>query len=273
MRSLITVAICWLATGIPAQAADDPLQARFVLDAGWFLLSTDTHVRLDGETNESVGTEVDFDESFGIGDTDRLRVDAMWRFAKRHAIRGMYFQNDRSGSRDLSRDVSFGDEVFPGGTTVTGKSEFSVAQLSYDYAFLQRENYEIAGGIGLHMLDVRFGLDATVIGEGGSPDRSLSQTASTQAPLPVLGLRGVWRLSDRLYASALMQYFYIDFDKYTGSLADLKAQIVWQLAPHIGLGIGYNDFRFRFDVDDPGNFEGRLRCGYGGALAFASVTF
>ena len=34
------------------------------------------------------------------------------------------------------------------------------------------------------------------------------------APLPVLGLRGLWRLSNNFYVNAQVQYFYIEFDPY-----------------------------------------------------------
>lgn len=272
-KTLICFAVCCFAANTPAEAADDPFDAAFVLDVGWFFLSTDTRVRVDGETTQAVGTDIDFEQTFGVDDTDRFRADALWRFGKRHAIRGMYFENNRSGSRDLSRDIQFGDEVFPIGATVSARSELTVAQLSYDYAFLQRPTYELAGGIGLHMLDMGLDLAATASGSGGTIGSSISEAASTRAPLPVVGFRGLWRLSDQFYASAQAQYFYIEFDQYEGSLSDLKAQIVWQFARHVGIGVGYNDFRFRFDIDDSGNFNGRLRTGYGGAMVFVSAAF
>lgn len=256
-----------------ALAAEDPLHARLSFDAGWFFLSTDTRVRVDGETTGSVGTDIDFDESFGVGDVDRFRFDGMWRFAKRHALRAMYFENNRRGSRDLSRDISFGDTVFPVDATVSAKSELTVAQLSYEYAFHRRQDYELAASIGLHMLKAGLGLAATIDGPGGSGAVALDEEATSKAPLPVIGLRGLWRLSDKVYVGAQAQFFSAEIDKYDGTLADLKAQIVWQFTPHFGAGIGYNDFRFRFDVDEPGDLSGRLRWSYGGAMLFLSATF
>jgi len=256
-----------------ASAADDPLTARFTLDAGWFFLSTDTRVRVDGETSDNIGTDIDFDESFGVGDVDRFRFDGMWRFAKRHAVRAMYFENNRRGSREQSRDIIFGDTTFPISATVAAKSELRVMQLSYEYTFHRRENYEIAGSFGVHMLEAGLGLSATVDGPGGGGAVALDEQAKSKAPLPVLGLRGLWRLSDKFYASAQAQFFSADIDEYSGTITDLKAQIVWQFAPHIGLGLGYNDFRFSFDVDNADDFSGRLRWNYGGAMLFLSATF
>ena len=153
-------------------------------------------------------------------------------------------------------------------------SELTVAQLSYDYAFLRRDNYELAGGIGVHYLDM--GLEASMrplAAQGDQASRSLDEEATTQAPLPVLGLRGLWRLPHDFYISAQVQYFYLEFDPYSGSLIDLKASLVWQLADHVGIGLGYNDFGFRFDIEDTRDFDGRLRWDYGGAIAFATFMF
>ena len=122
------------------------------------------------------------------------------------------------------------------------------------------------------MLDMSLGLDATVTAAGGSAQRELSERGATAAPLPTLGFRGVWRLPHNFYVTALAQYFYIDFDDYVGSLSDLKATLVWQASEHVGVGLGYNDFRFRMRLDKD-RFDGRLGWDYGGAMAFVSVTY
>jgi hypothetical protein len=277
LKLIVSVVVCWLASSAIASAQEgnpgNPLEATLILDVGWFFMSTDTRVRVDGESSAEVGTDIDFDDTFGIGDFDRFRVEGLWRISKRHSLRAMYFENNRSAHRDISRDVNFGGETFPVGASVAARSELTIIQVSYDYAFLRRENYELAGGIGLHMLDMGLSLDATVTSTGGSASGTIVEDATTTAPLPVVGLRGIWRLPHDFYISAQAQYLYLEFDPYSGSLLDVKASLVWQATPRVGIGVGYNDFRFRFDIDDEGDFNGRLRWNYGGAIAFASVMF
>ena len=251
----------------------NPLESRFIVDVGYFFLSTDTRVRVDGETSNQVGSDINFDDTFGIGDFDRFRVDGLWRIAPRHLIRAMYFQNNRHATRSIERDVNFQDETFPVGATVDARSELTVAQLSYEYAFLRRENYELAGGIGIHYVDMDLTLDGTISAQGNQASRRANAGASTQAPLPVLGLRWMWRLPHNFYVAAQAQYFYLQFDPYAGSLTDLKATVVWQATDHFGVGVGYNDFGFRFDISSRGDFDGRLRWNYGGAMAFATFMF
>ena len=271
---LMGTAVLWIAGAGLAQADENnnPLDSTLVLDVGGFFLSTDINVRLDGETTNQVGDEIDFDDTFGIADFERFRMDALWRIKGKHSLRGTYFTNNRASSNELSRDIDFGDETYPVGATVSARSELEVLQLSYDYVFKRRENYELAGGIGVHMLNVSLGLNATVTSGGGSAQRELSERGTTAAPLPTLGFRGVWRLPNNFYVTALAQYFYIDFDNYVGSLSDVKATLVWQASEHVGVGLGYNDFRFRLKLDKD-RFDGRLGWDYGGAMAFVSVTY
>jgi hypothetical protein len=275
MRELVIAIVLLGCSSVGTARADErnPLESKFIVDVGYFFMSTDMRVRVDGETTNATGSDVNFDDTFGIGDFDRFRAEALWRIAPRHLVRAMYFQNNRHATRSLDRDVTFRDETYPIGVTVNAHSKLTVAQLSYEYAFLRRENYELAGGIGVHYVDMGLGLDATVSSQGGSASRSLDENAATQAPLPVVGLRGLWRLPHDFYISAQVQYFYLQLDPYSGSLIDLKASLVWQCTDHVGVGIGYNDFGFRFDIEDAHDFDGRLRWDYGGAIAFATVMF
>jgi hypothetical protein len=273
MRTLIIVLLACCGSGLANAQERDPLSSRFIVQTGWFLMSTDMRVRVDGETTSNTGTDVNYDDTFGIGDFDRFRVDASWRIAPRHILRAMYFQNNRRASSTLNREVEFQDEVFPIGVTVNATSELTIAQFSYEYAFLRRDNYELAGGIGLHYVDMALGLDATITGGQGSASRDLRGNASTQAPLPVLGLRGLWRLPYNFYVSADVQYFYLDMEPYKGSLVDLKASLVWQFTDHVGIGVAYDDFGFRFNIEDRPDFDGHLSWDYGGTILFANFMF
>ena len=277
MRMNIIRAALLCAAGIAGAQADEaktnPMDSKFNLALGGFFLSTDINVRLNGDETGQPGDDIDYDDTFGIGDFDRFRADGLWRIAPRHLIRAMYFQNNRHAERAISREVNFRGETFPVGAMVDARSNLTVAQLSYEYAFLRRDNYELAGGIGVHYVDMDLTLDATISAQGNQASRRADAGASTQAPLPVLGLRWMWRLPHNFYVNAQAQYFYLQFDPYSGSLIDLKASVVWQASDHFGIGLGYNDFGFRFDIDSKRDFDGRLRWDYGGAMAFATFMF
>jgi hypothetical protein len=264
-----------LAVAAAANAEErDPLDAKLIVDAGMFFLSTDMRVQVNGETaQEPEGSDVNYDDTFGIGNFDRFRADGLWRFADRHSVEATYFQNNRSATRSLDRDVEFKGQLYPVGVDTHAQSDLTIAELSYGYAFMRNDQYELAATVGVHYLDIKLKLDATVMANGQTNTRNLDTSASTSAPLPVVGLRGVWKLPHNMYIDAHAQYLYINYDPYKGRLVDLKASFVWQCTDHVGIGVGYDDFRFRFDITDRPKFDGSLKWNYGGALAFATVMF
>jgi len=253
--------------------ADDapPLDDRFTLQLGGYLVSTDTTVRVDGSSGE--GTEFDWEGKTGTGDADRFRVDALWRITPRHRLRLMYFDNQRDGRRAIEEEIEFQGETYPVGAVLEARSDFEILQVAYEYAFLSREDYEVAASIGIHNVDMSFGLraEATIDGEPiGSGE--IDESASTSGPLPVLGLRGIWRFADKCYLDGHAQFFALEFDNYDGEVIDAQASVIWQAFRHVGIGLGYNWFDARLDVEGD-RLDGRLEWGYDGLMLFARASF
>jgi len=155
--------------GVALAGDRGPIDQDFQLSLGEFFLGTDTTVRLDGQTQQT-GTEVDWESEFDIGDKDSFRVDGFWRFAERHKMRFMYFENNRSESRTLSRDIVFGDTTYPVNTNVEVGIDMRLVELVYEYAFLRHDNLELSGSFGIHTLELSASLrgDISTPGGGGS---------------------------------------------------------------------------------------------------------
>ena len=245
----------------------DPLNDRFSLSLGTFLLHTATTIRVDGTTGR--GTELDTSRDLGLQDTDRFRVDGYWRFADRHKLRVLYFDATSSASRTLARDIDVGDTIFPVNLTVDSRFETRVAELAYEYAFLRRDNYEVTGTFGIH--DLRFKLDVSAT-QNNTQTVQAAREADASGPLPVIGLRGVWRFNPKLYLDAQAQFFKISIDPYDGRLEDYNLSLVWTPFRHVGIGAGYNEFVTRLDVSAD-RFDGHLRWRYGGARIFVIGSF
>ena len=48
-------------------------------------------------------------------------------------------------------------------------------------------------------------------------------------------MHGVWRMNDKFYLDAMIQYFSISYDVYDGRVTDYTASAVWQFSKHWGL--------------------------------------
>ena len=265
---MLPTAAVLLAAVAPGVHADpgNPLNDRFNFQLGGFLLSTETTLRVDGALR---GSEIDTERDLGLKDSDRFRVDAYWRIAPKHKIRLMYFDTSNQAEKTLERTIEFNDNVYNVGLDVRAKTETQVTEVAYEYTFLKRETYDLSGSFGVHNLKFQTSLGGEL---NGNPLPSLQNTAEANGPLPVVGLRGVWRFNDQFYIDAMAQYFSISFDQYDGSVTDLTASAVWQFSQHVGVGAGWNNFITKVDVDGD-RFHGMLRWKYGGARIFITASF
>jgi hypothetical protein len=258
-----------LTPSLAAAEAGNPLDDRFSLSLGTFLLDTSTELRIDGTSGR--GTEIDAEQDLGLHNSDSFRIDGYWRFKERHKLRVLYFNSSRSNTHTIDRDITIRDTVFPVNAQIETHFGTRVGELAYEYAFVRRERYEIAATGGLHNLRFKLGVSAQQNNSSGGAAEA-SQNADADGPLPVIGLRGIWRLGKQWSLDAQAQFFRIKIDPYDGRLEDYTASVVWMPFPHVGLGAGYNEFVTRLDVS-ANQFEGRLRWRYGGARIFVTASF
>ena len=252
--------------------ADSPdlLEQGVFVALGSYIVDTSTDVRLDGELDE--GTRFDWEETFGGGDVTRFRLDAQWRFADRHVARATWFSSSRENSGVLEEDIEWGDEIFPASARAQGEFSFDVYELAYEYAFLLRDRYEIAASIGVHYTELELTLSAEAEASGGTLAADISETGDVGAPLPVIGLRGLWALPRDFWIDLSAQYFALEIDEYDGSLVNLRAIVLWQPSQWLGIGLGYDRFAVDLEVTKD-RFDGSLDWAYQGPMLFYSATF
>jgi len=255
--------------GMPSAQAQEVnlIQERGQISLGTFLNNSDLKIRVDGETSE--GSNVDWGNTFGDKDVTRFRLDGLWRINERHHLRFMYTDYSRNRTETIEEEIIWQDDVFPVNAEVTARSSFEIIEAAYEYAFMRAEDYELAGSIGLHYTK----LEASLTGDGGGGTASLGGTASVDAPLPVIGLHGMWRMgSSNFYLDGHAQYFALSFDDFDGSIVNYRAAFIWQPKKYIGIGLGYDSFTIDVDVEKE-RFTGSMDWTYSGPQAFFNFSF
>ncbi len=246
--------------------AGDPLTETFSLDIGTFILNTSTNLAVNGHGIR--GTEIDAERDLGMGDKASFRLDGYWRFARRHRVRVMYFDLNRSQSHVISKDITFNGTTYPINTQVDSKFDMLIIEAAYEYAFVQNDTWELAGTAGIHDLQFKSQLSTT----GGTIAASTSNSSSANGPLPVVGLHGIWKLTDSLSIDGQAQFFKISISPYDGRLENFTGSLLWHPIKNVGLGAGYDYFLTRVDVDSS-SFQGSLKWRYGGARIFVNASF
>ena len=274
--SRLRLACCLLVImAMPARAEPDtagPMTDEWVFDVGSYFMASETGIRFDGYDGLEPGTRFRIEDVFSLDDEAVFRLEGAWRFKPRHSLRVMYFDSSRTNTQSIDQDIDFGDASFPMGSEVTLNFRFTVAELAYRYSLMQRENFELGGSIGVHNIRFKAGLGAMLAGSGGG-SVSAEDTASTKAPLPVVGLNAAWRLRRDFYLLAHGQFFQLKYQHLDGGLEDYQAGLLWQFSRHVGVGAAYNMFRLDVTSDDPEDFRGRLDWKYYGPQLFMRANF
>jgi hypothetical protein len=255
--------------------AQQLLNETFQIDVGMFVLGQSTKASLNGQATNN--PQVDFNRALGLGyNTERFRVDGLWRITERQHIEFMYFTNGVSRSRTIPADdpLEWGNYAFSG--DVTAKSRLSVYELGYEYAFMKSPTFEWAAGAGIHYTKVKLELDgnATVTNPDGTMQTltGAAKTASVPAPLPVLSTRAGWAFADNWILDGQVQVLGFSYDQFHGHWWDVKAGVTYLFTKHFGVGAAYDSFTTQLSISQT-NFNGRLNLGYKGGVLFLRGAF
>jgi hypothetical protein len=270
------------ATSAPVRAGsptEDLLTDRFVISVGGFVVTSNINGRLLGSANTS-DQSINFDKQFGTDAAQTSwRGEVLWRITPTQHVRFSYFDNDVARTQSIDQDLQWGDYTFKAGGQVTAETKFRVYELTYEFAFLRRPNYEIVAVAGIHLDDLTLKLSGdasltvdTPTGPVEEPAIFTSTSHSVPAPLPIFGFRGDWAVSPHVYLDASGQLFSLSYQGISGNWSELRAGATWMFSNHFGVGIGYDRFATHVDVGK-GSFNGRLNWGYQGLLIYLKGGF
>jgi hypothetical protein len=260
----------------PAHAADDffendaqtpsPITDRFAFQASFFHASVATDLRLDPPGDPMGGTALSGTRDLGFksSENDGI-VQLMFRLRDRNRIRADFLELDQSGSTTLLRPfVQFGNQVFNLGDTVNAALQWRIMGLTWTYAIIQNDRFELGAGVGVHAMD----LDV----RGGVAARFASYETSIVAAVPTPAVETAWRITRRISLTARGQYLRTTINGTFGSLGDFHADAQFRWVPNLSVGAGYSLTRLKLDAitqSDPGLAAIRLR----GPEIFVQASF
>jgi len=241
--------------------ADDE---NFSVSLGVFLTNRDSQTRVDGAIPGS-GTPVDLENDLGFDKSDTVfRVDGYYRFNDKHRIDFSVFDLSRSASKQIQTEIDWDDTIYPIDTAVDASLDLAIYKLAYTWSFMRRDSGYLGLTAGLYTADIGTSLSAEAIGR--------SSSSGFTAPLPVVGLRGQYDLSEIWSLRGSAEFFAIEYGDFSGSLYDLYASVDYQVTDHVALGAGVNLVNINVGVSKP-NLDGDLDWRYDGGLLFLKFDF
>lgn len=254
-----TVAALWiLPFAAAAQTAPEPDRFEYRVGAQAFS-SFDSAIRLDSRTR-GAGTEIRLEQDVNLEErVDVVRADAVYNFNSRHYVWFAAYDVERTGMRDVARELRFGDETFTVAATVSASLEERIAKVSYGFNAVRRPRATFGPSFGLHIMRLEAGL-----GIAGTP---LVQEASTTAPLPVIGVRGDRRLSERWRLQGALQWFDVQVGDVDGLFSDFIVTVEHDTFDRFGFGFGINNNTLDIESGDD-DFRGRIDLSFRSAVVY-----
>lgn len=239
------------------------LNDTFYLGAGVYAPTTSTTARLNSNTL-GVGASVDFEKTLGL-ESDKTVPSFLvrWRFTERWRVEAEYFELNRSGDKDLRTDIQWGDAVFPVGSQVTSKFDFSDTRASVGYSFFKTVDKELGVAFGTHVTHYNASVEANGIG---------AQGGAVTAPLPVLSAYGQFALTNEWAISSRLDRFSLSYDDYSGSITSMAMDVLYQPFRHVGFGFGYRGMFIELTVERDA-WTGEIEQSYQGPLLFTNISF
>lgn len=230
------------------------------LGVGVFFANSDAKMFL---TSGTAIVPIDLESDLSLDDSEvSVPVDLVWRFGPFHRLEFGYFQLKRSGVNDLVVPVTVGDITFSANETVQSSFDTTVYKLGYAFSLLHDSQKELSLFGGVHITDVSY----------RSADGTQTVAADTTAILPILGADLTVNFTDRLSLDAELQFFSMDFNRYSGSLMNFGFSGQYRLLDKLSVGVGYKYYKQDIDSGDE-DFFGNYRFEYRGPVVNVRVRF
>ena len=270
MRRLSLI-LCVLCVAAPAVAQRNrELFPTFTLTGGGYLGDFGTKVRVDPHVEGLQGTTIDLEKNLGLESSRTLtRLGLQWRPFRRHELELSYFQTKREGRRVIDRQIVYEDTTFPIQADVRSKFNIDFWEATYTYWARQTER----DGIGINLGVTGMRVDGELAVRRNTDNAILlSQTASTDVPVPVIGLEGRWLLTDRVMAMGRGEVLpKVSIKDYQGSAYVGKFSLEYRAFRNVGVGVAYNYFNLNGLVKKE-DFHADLGMTVSGVEAFVRIV-
>jgi hypothetical protein len=223
-----------------------------------------TRLRIDSETL-GTGTEFELEDELAVEDSTRVgRLDGVLRFGRRHALAMSYYDITRQGTRNIAKEIRVGNSVFPLNATVTTEFEQEIIKAAYRFRFINKDRGNLAGSFGVHTMRFSSAMRTT--------NGAVSAENETDAPLPVIGIQGAYKLGGKWSLNGSLEWFDVQAGDLQGKFSDFIVAVEHQTFDNFGFGFGVDRLALRFDAGSE-DLTGRLDIRFDAAMIYFNGRF
>ena len=270
-KILLTGLLCVIGFPVCAQEQSDVhpyLADRFILQGGAFLPKLSLDIGVDGSVT---GEHPPIDFEGGVGttrDDEIFAAEFIWRFGDRWSFRSQHFQGGRNSTKVLEEDFEWEDAVFEQGSFVSGGTDLQITRFFFARDFSKSLQHEFGIGLGLHRMEFGASLTGDIV-VNGQQFIGETRAVSAVAPLPNIGTWYAYSPSEKWVFDVRLDWLDASIGDYSGKLINFAAGANYQVLKHVGIGLKYQTFSLKFDIDKT-DWHGSLKLAYEGLYFYLS---
>ena len=249
-----------------------PLSAQqFSITAGGYLGDFGTQLRVDPHIEGLQGTTIDLEKDLGLQSTRTLSRFALdWQPFRKHELEVSYVRTKRAADRVINRQIVYKDTTFPVQAHVRSEFNIDFWQATYTYWLHQSDRT----GFGFNLGVTGMKLNGKLQARNASTEAVLfDETASTNFPVPEIGLDGRFQIANKLIVAARASVLpRVSITDYEGEAYVGKFSIEYRVVPRIGIGIGYNYLNINGTAEQP-EFHADVDMTVSGVEGFVRFVF
>jgi len=274
MRSLKhSLLILFFITSVSAFVCAQELKDSPVRDRGgtiragaYFAFSMRTKIRLDSNT-VPIGLFIGSDQLGFESFTVVPRFYFAYRFNRRHAIDFEYYDIRRNGTISVVNNPSLDGSTLEVTTPeVESYLQSQIARVSYTWIFHEDSKVVLGLSPGVYFSKLSWGAKSI------DPDEGIDEQDTIHLPLPVLGLRFGYRLTNKLGIITGFNFFFVKYKEYGGYMSETSLFLEHRTFKHVGFGGGITYFPIYITAAS-NEFTVELRNTFFGAVLYASFYF
>ena len=264
--------IALFAQGSHTKVEQDSLQYqwdRFSVSLGGFLTTISSDLSIMGE-EMGFGLSINLEKALGLSSsTFVLRGDSEYNFGprRRSHVRFGYFFLLRNSVKTLENEIEIGDVVYPIGTDVSSRMDLHIIRAMYDYSIYRDRRATLGLSGGLYVLPVSYSIGV---------DDIIDEADAFVLPLPVIGFRSTFLITPKFIIKQNWELLYVKIPNFQGDISDLNILLEYHPLNHLGIGLGFNAFRFSMTATEEWRsreFAGTYKTGFTGLLLYGQYYF
>jgi len=245
---------------------------RFAI-GGYAIARYDSSVSMT-DPDLGAGISIDPQDTLGMDfKSTVLRIEGYYRFHPKHALTYSWYSIDSTGSKIVNEEIDWvnpdGNPItIPVGAQVTSSLSYDIFKVGYLWSFHHTDKVELGVGAGLHVTQLKVGLDASLT----KPPNQSAQRVDTTVPLPVFSLVLNYRVAPKFHWYLKTEAFVVKFDNWAGSYRDATLGMEYRAWKHVALGAGLSSNSLNVEEDDP-NYKLKFNNTISGALLYVATYF